>query len=74
MKLVDAPVSGGVKRASNGTLTVWKNKFFLYQNNPFLLFTVISLNFIFLFQIMASGTDEDLKSTGLVLSGTMLIV
>ncbi|PON36984.1 Ketose-bisphosphate aldolase, class-II [Trema orientale] len=40
LKLVDAPVSGGVKRASMGTLT-----------------------------IMASGTDEALKSTGLVLSG-----
>ncbi|KAL5545367.1 hypothetical protein UlMin_009151 [Ulmus minor] len=39
LKLVDAPVSGGVKRASLGTLT-----------------------------IMASGTDEALKSTGLVLS------
>ncbi|KAJ7975240.1 ketose-bisphosphate aldolase class-II family protein [Quillaja saponaria] len=38
LKLVDAPVSGGVKRASNGTLT-----------------------------IIASGTDEALKSTGLVL-------
>ncbi|PON44691.1 Ketose-bisphosphate aldolase, class-II [Parasponia andersonii] len=39
LKLVDAPVSGGVKRASMGTLT-----------------------------IMASGTVEALKSTGLVLS------
>ncbi|XP_059453549.1 uncharacterized protein LOC132184080 isoform X2 [Corylus avellana] len=38
LKLVDAPVSGGVKRASAGTLT-----------------------------IIASGTDEALKSTGLVL-------
>uniref|UniRef100_A0A7N2MRP9 Ketose-bisphosphate aldolase class-II family protein n=1 Tax=Quercus lobata TaxID=97700 RepID=A0A7N2MRP9_QUELO len=39
LKLVDAPVSGGVKRAAMGTLT-----------------------------IMASGTDEALKSTGLVLA------
>ncbi|KAG7944814.1 hypothetical protein I3843_15G123300 [Carya illinoinensis] len=39
LKLVDAPVSGGVKRASTGTLT-----------------------------IMASGTDEALKSAGLVLA------
>ncbi|KAK9993694.1 hypothetical protein SO802_023397 [Lithocarpus litseifolius] len=39
LKLVDAPVSGGVKRASRGMLT-----------------------------IMASGTDEALKSTGLVLA------
>uniref|UniRef100_A0A2N9EIJ8 3-hydroxyisobutyrate dehydrogenase n=1 Tax=Fagus sylvatica TaxID=28930 RepID=A0A2N9EIJ8_FAGSY len=39
LKLVDAPVSGGVQRASMGTLT-----------------------------IMASGTDEALKSTGLVLA------
>ncbi|XP_061362634.1 uncharacterized protein LOC133306347 isoform X2 [Gastrolobium bilobum] len=39
LKLVDAPVSGGVKRASMGTLT-----------------------------IMASGTDDALKSAGLVLA------
>jgi 3-hydroxyisobutyrate dehydrogenase-like beta-hydroxyacid dehydrogenase len=39
LKLVDAPVSGGVKRAAMGELT-----------------------------IMASGTDEALKSAGLVLS------
>ncbi|GKV23274.1 hypothetical protein SLEP1_g33022 [Rubroshorea leprosula] len=39
LKLVDAPVSGGVKRAASGELT-----------------------------IMASGTDEALKSAGLVLS------
>ncbi|KAM6557353.1 hypothetical protein CsatB_004372 [Cannabis sativa] len=39
LKLVDAPVSGGVKKASLGTLT-----------------------------IIASGADEALKSTGLVLS------
>uniref|UniRef100_A0A6M2EG47 Ketose-bisphosphate aldolase class-II family protein n=1 Tax=Populus davidiana TaxID=266767 RepID=A0A6M2EG47_9ROSI len=39
LKLVDAPVSGGVKKASEGTLT-----------------------------IMASGTDEALTCTGLVLS------
>ncbi|KAJ1438731.1 hypothetical protein SESBI_03004 [Sesbania bispinosa] len=39
LKLVDAPVSGGVKRASMGTLT-----------------------------IMASGTDDALKSSGLVLA------
>ncbi|KAK2981171.1 hypothetical protein RJ640_002322 [Escallonia rubra] len=39
LKLVDAPVSGGVKRASEGTLT-----------------------------ILASGSDEALRSSGLVLS------
>ncbi|GJN29092.1 hypothetical protein PR202_gb17285 [Eleusine coracana subsp. coracana] len=41
IKLVDAPVSGGVKRAAEGTLT-----------------------------IIASGTDEALRCTGAVLSGS----
>lgn len=68
--MVDAPVSGGVTRASMGTLTVSIIELCFYKVAVEGFVNWNLTEFMYLFQILASGADEALKAAGLVLSGT----